>query len=137
MHIKVNNGQATLTISGTNIQIPLGPSAAAAAAQNNQSNTSQNSSNTSQNVQQQSGSANVSQQQTNANNQSQGATNQQQQQQQQQGTQQMFTIPTGNGGTIQIPANAFSGGTFSRCMAHFTVTFNPIYCNNFDLLLII
>lgn len=54
----------------------------------------------------------MSNQQTNASNQSQGATNQQQQQQQG-NTQQMFTIPTGNGGTIQIPANAFSGGTFS------------------------
>lgn len=53
----------------------------------------------------------MSNQQTASNNQSQGGTNQQQQQQQ--GTQQMFTIPTGNGGTIQIPANAFSGGKFS------------------------
>lgn len=54
----------------------------------------------------------MSNQTTSNNNQSSSNQQQQHQQQQQQGPQQMFTIPTGNGGSIQIPANAFSGGKF-------------------------
>ena len=80
-----NGGQATLTISGTNIQIPLGPSAAAVAT-----STSNHSTPQSTNVQQNS-------------NQNQ---NNNQQQQQQQNT--ILTIPSGGGNAIQIPTNTFS-----------------------------
>lgn len=91
--LKVNNNgnQATLTISGTNIQIPLGPT-------------------TSSSVQPQA-STQISTGGTNQNASSSTQSNQNQQQQQQ---NPIFTIPTASGQTIQIPANAFS--TASMCL---------------------
>lgn len=110
MLISVNNGgQATLTISGTNIQIPLGPSAAQNQTQNqNQTTTQQNVQNSNSSAQN-STQSNVSSQQNTSNstqNQSNTQQNQNNSNQQQQGT--IFTIPTASTNTIQIPAN-FAG----------------------------
>lgn len=106
---KVGGGQATLTIPGTNIQIPLGPTQPAQQQTQQQGTQNQSSNQTQQNLNQnqvttsqqnqQSSQQNVQQTQANAGSQ------QQQQQQQQQNT--VITIP-GTNNTIQIPSN-FAG----------------------------
>lgn len=105
----VNSGgnQATLTISGTNIQIPLGPNASnTTAAQSQSQGSSQNTTIQGSNM--------------SSSTQGQTAVNQTGGQSQQQNT--FLTIPTGNGQTIQIPASAFSATS-----AYFTVK-NGFFC---------
>jgi hypothetical protein len=103
---KVGGGQATLTIPGTNIQIPLGPTQPAQQQHQQQQQQTQNQSGNQnqQNANQSGGQANSNQtNQSNANQNVQQTTqNQQPQQQQQQNT--VITIP-GTNNTIQIPAN--------------------------------
>lgn len=98
----VGGGQATLTIPGTNIQIPLGPT-----QPSQQQQASQNQS-SAQNQQQNAQTGNSQQQQgqnQNANQNQQGQNTNQQQ-------STVITIP-GTNNTIQIPAN-FAGKNL-RC----------------------
>jgi hypothetical protein len=99
----VGGGQATLTIPGTNIQIPLGPTQPSQQQQQQQSNQNQA---TSQNQQQQ----NTQQQGGNSQQQGQNQNQNQQTQQSQNTNQQQNTVITipGTNNTIQIPAN-FAG----------------------------
>lgn len=104
---KVGGGQATLTIPGTNIQIPLGPTQPSQQQQqpsNQNQPTNQNQQNVNQtNNQNQSGTQQVQSQSNNNQNAQQTQNNNQQQQQQ----NTVITIP-GTNNTIQIPAN-FAG----------------------------
>lgn len=132
-------GQATLTIPGTNIQIPLGPTQPAQQQQNQQQSTQNQSTNqTQQNLNQSGGQVTTSQQnqqtsqqnvqQTQSNTGSQQQQPQQQQQQQQQNT--VITIP-GTNNTIQIPSNfagkimsysSYNSLSFSLCGAWILLT---------------
>lgn len=106
MHNYKVGGQPTLTIPGTNIQIPLGPAQSNTQQQpnqNQQSSTVQNQQNNQQNNVQ-SSSANQSNSNQAQQQQQQTIVNGQNQNQQQQNT--VITMP--NGTNIQIPAN-FAG----------------------------
>jgi hypothetical protein len=98
----VGGGQATLTIPGTNIQIPLGPTQPA------QQQTSQVNIQGQQNVAQQQSTQQTStgqqQQQNQTQNQTNATQNVQQNNQQQQQQNTVIQIP-GTNNTIQIPAN--------------------------------
>lgn len=111
--ISVGGGQATLTIPGTNIQIPLGPTQPAQQQQQQQQQASQNQT-TNQSPQQ--NAANAQQQAQQAQNQNVNQNQQNQNTNQQQGT--VITIP-GTNNTIQIPAN-FAGKMVLKDYLSFT-----------------
>jgi hypothetical protein len=117
MDCTVGGGQATLTIPGTNIQIPLGPTQPAQ-QQTTTVNTQGQQGNVTSQQTQQSGQTTTTNQAQTTNQQTQNQTNntqsvQQGNQQQTQQPQQQNTVITipGTNNTIQIPAN-FGG----RCM---------------------
>lgn len=133
-HTKVGGGgQATLTIPGTNIQIPLGPTQPSQQQNQQQGTQNQSTNQTQQNLNQNQVTTSQQNQQSSQQNVQQTQANtgtQQQPQQQQQNT--VITIP-GTNNTIQIPSN-FAGKlmtssscndlSFSLCGAWFSFVFS-------------